>query len=360
MYKRPDRHPRWFIVRQPSLAGSIANAGLSRGLGRVRNSLMKTTSQIRGILRIVATILTILILVVLIQSIRRDGPAAVDAWRSAHVRWTWVALSVLFGAIGHAFYIIGWRRLLNDAGIRVPLWQLIRFFLVSNLGRYLPGGKAWQMGIIGVMSAEHDLPAAAITASSLFQGIVGVGVGAIVLFAAGGALVGLPIPWLALPLMGVTILLLCPAIIKSSARLRQLITRHWPDVTSVTIGTMWMLIWTSVCNWIMWGAAFYALGGALLPSPIASLSSYIAAWSGSFLAGLIAVVSPAGLGAREGVMQAILHNAGMNAADVLIVVVIARVWSTILDVVPAVTVLVFRKRRHAQDAVNRLAQGAET
>jgi uncharacterized membrane protein YbhN (UPF0104 family) len=322
--------------------------------------MMMARAQIRGILRIVAAILTVLILVVLVQSIRRDGPAAVDAWRSAHVRWTWVALSVVLGAIGHAFYVIGWRRLLNDAGIRVPLWQLIRFFLVSNLGRYLPGGKAWQMGIIGVMAAEHDLPAAAITASSLFQGVIGVGVGAIVLFAAGGALVGLPTPWLALPLIGVTILLLCPVIIKSSDRLRQLITRHWPDVTSVTVGTMWMLIWTSVGNWVMWGAAFYALGGALLPSPVASISSYIAAWSGSFLAGLIAVVSPAGLGAREGVMQAILHNAGMNAADVLIVVVIARVWSTILDVVPAVTVLIFRKRRHARAAADRLAQEVET
>jgi len=320
---------------------------------------MKTTARLRGILRIVAAILTVLILVVLIQSIRRDGPAALDAWRSAHVRWTWIALSVLLGAVGHAFYVIGWRRLLNDAGIRVPLWQLIRFFLVSNLGRYLPGGKAWQMGIIGVMAAEHDLPAAAITASSLFQGIIGVGVGAIVLFAAGGSVIGLPTPWLALPLIGVTVLLLCPTIIKSSERLRKLITPHWPHVTSETTGTMWMLIWTSVGNWIMWGAAFYALGGALLPSPVASISSYIAAWSGSFLAGLIAVVSPAGLGAREGVMQAILHNAGMNAADVLIVVIIARVWSTILDVVPAVTVLIFRKRRHTQDAASRLAQDTE-
>ena len=321
---------------------------------------MNTRGQTRRILRIVAAILTVLILVVLIRSIRRDGPAALDAWHSAHVRWTWIALSVVFGAMAHAFYVIGWRRLLNDAGVRVPLWQLIRFFLVSNLGRYLPGGKAWQMGIIGVMAAEHDLPAAAITASSLFQGIIGVAVGAIVLFAAGGSVVGLPTPWLALPLLGVTILLLCPAIIKSSARLRHLITRHWPDVTSVTTATMWMLIWTSVGNWIMWGAAFYALGGALLPSPVASISSYIAAWSGSFLAGLIAVVSPAGLGAREGVMEAILHNAGMDAAEVLIVVVIARVWSTILDVVPAVTVLIFRKRRHTRSFANRQVQEAET
>lgn len=316
---------------------------------------MKNTARIRQILRIVAGILTLLIIVVLIQSIRRDGPAALAAWRSAHVRWTWIALSVVLAAIGSGFYVIGWRRLLNDAGIHVPMWQLIRFFLVSNLGRYLPAGKAWQMGIIGVMAAEHEFPAAAITASSLFQGIVGVSVGAIVLFAAGGATVGLPTPWLALPLLGVVGLLLCPTIIKSSARLRQLILQHWPDVISVTAWTMWALIWTSVANWILWGGAFYALGTGLLPSPVASVNSYIAAWSGSFLAGLIAIVSPAGLGAREGVLQAILHSAGMNAGDVLILVLIARVWSTILDVVPAVAVLIFRQRGRTPDTADQAA-----
>lgn len=308
---------------------------------------MKNTARVRQILRIVAGILTLLIIVFLIQSIRRDGPAALAAWRSAHVRWGWIAMSVLLAAVGSAFYIVGWRRLLNDAGIRVPLWQLIRFFLVSNLGRYLPAGKAWQMGIIGVMAAEHELPAAAITASSLFQGIVGVGVGAIVFIAAGGATVGLSLPWLALPLLGVAALLLCPAIIKSSPRLRQMITQHWPDATSVTPWTMWALIWTSLANWIMWSAAFYALGAGLLSSPIVSFNSYLSAWSGSFLAGLIAIVSPAGLGAREGVMQAILHSDGMSAGDVLILVLIARIWSTILDVVPAVVVLLFRQRGRA-------------
>jgi hypothetical protein len=35
----------------------------------------------------------------------------------------------------------GWRRLLSDAGVRVGLWPLARIFLVSNLGRYLPGGR---------------------------------------------------------------------------------------------------------------------------------------------------------------------------------------------------------------------------
>ena len=171
------------------------------------------------------------------------------------------------------------------------------------------------------------------------------GVGAIVLFAAGGATIGLPIPWLALLMAGVATLLLFPTIVRSSPRLQHAATKRLHVVNSVTSGTMWMVIWTSAASWIMWGIALYALGCALLPSPAASIGSYIAAWSGSFLAGLIAVVSPAGLGAREGVMQAVLRNAGMKPGDAFILVVIARGWMTILDVVPEAVVLAFRQRR---------------
>ena len=73
------------------------------------------------------------------------------------------------------------------------------------------------------------------------------------------------------------------------------------------------------------------------------LTACAAAWAGSFLAGLIAVVSPAGLGAREGVMQAVLVRAGMRSGDVLVLVIVARAWVTLLDVVPAGLVLMFRQ-----------------
>ena len=78
-------------------------------------------------------------------------------------------------------------------------------------------------------------------------------------------------------------------------------------------------------------------------SPGAPLVSYIAAWPGSFLAGIIAIVSPAGLGAREGAMQFVLQQAGMKVSDVLLVVIVARMWITLMDVVPALLVLTFRR-----------------
>ena len=44
-------------------------------------------------------------------------------------------------------------------------------------------------------------------------------------------------------------------------------------------------------------------------------------------------------------MQAVLEKAGMIAGDALVLVLVSRVWATLLDVVPAVLVLAIRKRQ---------------
>ncbi len=302
------------------------------------------TIRYRGIIRVAAVVLMLAVAWMLVIALRRDGPAALDAWHAAHVRWPMVALAVTCGFAGHAFYVFGWQRLLADSGIPARFWTLARIFLVSNLGRYLPGGKAWQMGIVGIMAAEDDLPAGTVAASSFVQGAIGVGVGAIVLFATGGTTLGIAPAWLGLSVVGIVALLFTPAAIRSTPRLHAMIAHRVKGIDSVTTATMWALIWTSAASWVLWGFALYALGSALLATPVASISSYVAAWAASFLAGIIAFVSPAGLGAREGAMQLVLLKAGMKASDLLVIVVVTRAWITVMDVVPAVAVLAVRMR----------------
>lgn len=291
---------------------------------------------------------------VLTHVLQRDGPAAVNAWRAAHVRWAWVTFAVACALAGHAIYVVGWRRLLSDSGLPAPFWTLARLFLVSNLGRYLPGGKAWQMAIVAMMAAEQQLPSAMVAASSLFQGIVGVGIGAIVIFAAGGTTIGLSPAWLVLPVAAVLGLLVAPGVIRSLPRFHAVIEQHLPGIDFIGAATMWALIWTSTVSWLLWGIALFGLANALLPAPVASITACVAAWTGSFLAGLLALVSPAGLGARESVMQAVLTRTGMRAADVLVLVVVARAWVTVLDIVPAVIILLLRRqsrgRTHASSS----------
>ncbi|HKG91123.1 MAG TPA: hypothetical protein VKA84_04500, partial [Gemmatimonadaceae bacterium] len=232
-------------------------------------------------MRIAVAAVVVAMVIVLVQSLRRDGPAALAAWRAAHVRWSWVAASIACALAGHGAFVFGWRRLLMDAGVPAPLWQLLRIFLVSNLGRYLPGGKAWQMAIVGAMAAERQLPAGMVAASSLLQGVVGVVVGLVVLFVAGGAAVGVRTVWLVLPIAAVAGLLAGPAILRSLPRVNAPIARRVPGIASVTAATMWTLTWTSAASWIMWGIALWALATALLSEASAPVTAYVAAWAGS-------------------------------------------------------------------------------
>ena len=316
------------------------------------NDQERLTFRHRTILRFAAAVLTVVMIAVLTQALRRDGRAALSAWRAAHVHWSWVALSVVCALTGHVIYVAGWRRLLSDSGVRAGFWTLARLFLVSNLGRYLPAGKAWQMAIVGMMAAEEQLPSAILAASSLFQGVVGVGVGAILVIAAGGTTIGLPVAWLVLPVAAVIGLLAAPRLLRSIPRIHAALKRRVPGIDCVGAGTMWTLIWTSAASWILWSIALYDLARAVLPAAGASVIPYVAAWTGSFLAGLIALVSPAGLGARETVMEVVLTRTGMRPEEVLVLVVVARAWVTVLDSVPAAIILLLRRRSRGRTDAN--------
>lgn len=299
----------------------------------------------KNAIRIVALIVTIIVVYQLVGEFRKNGPAALEAWHNAHVNWTLLILSVVTAIGGQLIFVVGWQRFLLDCGVRAPMLPLTRFFLVSQLGRYLPGAKAWQMGIIGAMAAENDLPAALLAATSLIQGTVGVVVGAMLLFATGSAALGVPQYLLVLPIAGLIGLILAPNLLRLVPKLREPLVKRMPSLESITAGTMWTLVWSTTLSWIAWGVAFYVLAWSILGDPQASIVAYTAAWIGPFLGGIIAFFIPAGLGVRDSIMQQMLNHSGVAPANVAVLVVIVRVWITLLDVAPALFVLGLRKRR---------------
>jgi uncharacterized membrane protein YbhN (UPF0104 family) len=305
----------------------------------------KNRSTLQRALRVVAVVLCALVVYGLVQALRRDGPAALAAWRAADVRWTMVVVGAAFALAGQGIYVVGWQRLLNDYGVKSSFWLTAKFFLVSNLGRYLPGAKAWQMGIVGLMAAQNGLPAATVAATSLFQGMIGVAVGAILLFWTGGAVLQIPRIWFVLPIAGIIGLLALPALLKAVPPVHALLRKRMAGTESLTTGTMWSLVWTAAASWVLWGIALYALAVALLSDPGASLITYLAAWIGPFLAGVIAMVAPAGLGVRDELMRTILISANVSASSAIMIAVVARLWATVLEVVPAVLVLAIERGR---------------
>lgn len=297
------------------------------------------------LVRAIAGLLMLAIAVAIAGSVRRDGPAALAAWKSAHVRWLWIVVACVVALAGQVVFAFGWRRFLVDCDVRLSLAQALRMYLASNLGRYLPGGKAWQMSIVGVMASEGGWPAATLAATSLLQGIIGVVTGALILLITGAETLGVARGWLIVPVLGLVGVLAAPALLRLLPGLRSAAIAKWPPIEAITMRTMWALVWTAAVSWIAWGVGLYALAHGLLDHPGNSVDAYIAAWIGPFLAGLVAVVAPAGLGVRDAMMGVMLGAAGLGAGDRLVVVVVARIWGTLLEVVPAVTVLAMQRRK---------------
>ena len=300
---------------------------------------------LKNVLRVVAGLLILAVMYVLFGIVQRDGPAAMAAWRGVSVRWSWVILASACAILGQLVFVYGWIRLLVDCGVALPPWPATRMFFASNLGRYLPGGKAWQMGIVGVMAAEIGLPSTTLAATSLLMGIVGIGVGMLVLIVAGGAAIGVSRQWVVIPLLGVACLLAAPQFLRLWPRVHAFVLGKWPHMATITNAGMWASVWTATVNWLLWGLALYLLARGLIGDPGASLSTYVAAWAGPFIAGLVAVFAPAGVGVRDSAMTAVLRAGGLGAGNTLVVVVIARVWGTVLEVVPATLVLLARRTR---------------
>jgi len=165
------------------------------------------------------------------------------------------------------------------------------------------------MAIIAAMATDDGLPPARVAASSLAQGALGMGVGLLVLVAAWGTALDVSAVWLVVSMAGVAAMLVTPLALRALPMSVAAIERRIPGITNITVRTMWALIWTSSASWVLWGVAPYALGRAVLSPPGMSLITGVTAWAGSFLAGLLLVIAPAGLGAREGVMQAVLARA---------------------------------------------------
>ena len=84
----------------------------------------------------------------------------------------------------YAMLIAAWRAMLVSWGQRLDPWTAARIWIVSNLGKYIPG-KVWALAGMTVMSQRAGVAPWAAAASAVVLQAVGIGTGAAVVGAAG-------------------------------------------------------------------------------------------------------------------------------------------------------------------------------
>ncbi len=213
-----------------------------------------------------------------------------------------LAMSVLTVAATYALLIEAWRRVLAGWGIRLGYGRGARIWVLSNLGRYLPG-KLWSVAGLAVLARRAGIPGWSAAAAAVAMQALAVGPGALV--------AGIWAPGVAAPVV------LGAVAVGALAAFAGL---TWPPVTGwverrlgaavqlrpVPVATAAWAALAALASWLGYGLAFWFLAVGMLPAAAMPLGSAVGAFAGGYIVGLLALFAPGGVGVREVVLVTLL------------------------------------------------------
>ena len=252
-----------------------------------------------------------------------------------HFRWEWIMAATALVLITYALLIEGWRRILMAWDSHLPFSDAARIWFLSNLGKYVPG-NIWSLTAMGVMARRRGLSGMAAAGSSVIMQTVSLATGTAIVMITGAKLLGQPLLVGASVLVLLVVLLAAPRFLPPLAKWiggligRDILPPHVP-ATSI-----WTAAIAGTLSWLFYGVAFELFVRALLGSAPGELSSYIAVYTAAYILGFISPIAPAGLGVREFTLAAFMTQLGLaNEADAALVAIAARLWLTIVELVPS-------------------------
>ena len=273
------------------------------------------------------------------------------------LRFDWIRVlgSSLLVLVTYFILIEAWRATLRVWSETLPRSEAARIWFVSNLGKYVPG-KVWQIAAMGAMAQRSGVSATAAIGSSLILNLVSVLAGFAVMavtaagrldaFArdpgsAGGTLANTTIVMIAL--VGALGLALAPIAVPRLAALAGRVTGRSIAIPRVPPRAIWLAAGATIASWVLYGIAFSLFAHGVTPRATGNALSYIAVYTGSYLAGYLALFVPGGVGVREAVLVLAMPRFNLaSAADAAVIAITSRLWLTVLEIVPGL--LLLRKR----------------
>ncbi len=260
-----------------------------------------------------------------------------DEWRP---RTGLFSASCVVLVLGYLWSASLWGRLVRDlGGPSLSLGTSVRVFMVANLGRYVPG-KVWQIAGLAYLAKREGVSASVATGAAILgQGIALLAatlVGIATLFSASefwreiggvGLAAGIGIAW------AIIAVVVVPTLFRRVVAFWFRLTRTDPPdngLGSGNAGLRWLVLY--VLNWGIYAAAFW-----LLYLSFGEWRTFLQvgpAFAAAYVAGYVAVFAPAGAGIREGVLVVLLQPIMAREAAVVLAV-IARLWATAIELIPA-------------------------
>jgi glycosyltransferase 2 family protein len=244
--------------------------------------------------------------------------------------------------IGGLIWGVGvWGSLLRRIGHDVRFSVLARIWFISGLGRYIPG-KIWQFVGAAQMGVPAGLPVATtVTSLAAHTGFFLIAAFLVAVYllpaTAVGGIGGIALTalrWLA-PL---ALLAVHPVIIGGALGIASRVARRdFGRWTGTWFDGIRLVVLASI-GWMLTGSALYLFVLALTPIPATAVGAVVGMNAISFVAGYLVFFVPAGLGAKEGALAALLALY-LPAPVAALLAIATRVWTVAAEVIPAAILL---------------------
>lgn len=237
-----------------------------------------------------------------------------------------ILASFMFLFLGFISGAVAWKKILEKSDYHVDLSECIAGTGLSIFGKYVPG-KIWiVVGRAAYIAEKSDYSLGRLSAISLNAQFIDLWIGLILgmigLFLLGRSHLW---SWLALfVLLGLTAVIFSNLVRSAADRLVKIVLRKDIMIPNLTIkSTLSVMPWFAL-TWVFWSMGFYVF--------VVSLTTIDVPWSGGLgfplagTLGIMAFITPGGLGAREGVMVGYLTLAGIPVTEATTVAVASRLW----------------------------------
>jgi len=255
-----------------------------------------------------------------------------------------IAVAFAFGGAAVASGALAWRSTIASTAYKMPLPPVVHAFLISQLGKYVPGSVWAVVSQVELMKRYGVSRAAGALGSTLSMVIslgVAVVVGAVGVFASGG---DFATHWWLIPVAAVCFVVVCPPVVRWLMRLVSRSHGRLASFASITVrgaDLAWAAAWTAL-GWVFWGLQLFVLMRGMGYERHSLIWFAIGAYALAWSVGRVVVVAPGGIGPREAAMVAILATV-VTSSDALALAVTTRVLMSLLDVSGAAVAMATRR-----------------
>lgn len=297
--------------------------------------------------------------------------AVAFAWWGLRGQWADVVAAIgrvsPLAGVGAGVLVVGglvatgvvWRRLLAGYGYQVPAREASAVFFIGQLGKYIPG-SVWSLGAQAQMARRYSVPARTTIAVGLVFLWANVVTAASVGLAA-AAFTERPntLRWLAgIGALSVLAAMTPPVLGGLGRRLAGVpLVLVLRSCTALTL--LLLAVWAcyGVGTWLLAAGAWG--GGAAAVSTSTALLVATGAFAVSYVVGVVLVIAPAGLGAREATLTLLLAPAiGLPAATAT--ALLTRVVHTVADFAIAAVAALSARRRTTAPSRSRAATSPQS